>query len=214
MNSLPTTSNAGQEVLDTVSEPRHPFGLPLGSIRGFMSLMICAFFWMVLLWPEPYLVRPLLAHFFLLALVLLVFSPYSSGGSGEEGGHILPRLLRILFIGGSVAVVAYIVITDPERLGNRLTPDPAEFRDWWGPFLAVMAGAFAAGKLLRLALGRENPLFQTLRAWLSVVGLLMLAAELIMWVSFASAERKPEMFIHYWQAFELAFISAYFGTRA
>jgi hypothetical protein len=77
-----------------------------------------------------------------------------------------------------------------------------------------MAGGFAVGKLMRLSLGRDNPLFQTLRAWFSVVALLMLGSELIMWVAFASAENKPDQFIHYWQAFELAFVSAYFGTRA
>ena len=82
MNSYPTAPSTVQVVLDSVSESRHPFGLPLGSVRGFMSLMICAFFWIVLLWPEPFLVRPLLAHYFMLALVLLVFSPYSSGGNG------------------------------------------------------------------------------------------------------------------------------------
>ena len=29
------------------------FGLPSGSVRGFLSVLICSFFWIVLLLPEP-----------------------------------------------------------------------------------------------------------------------------------------------------------------
>ena len=32
---------------------QHPYGLPMGTVRGFMSLLICSFFWIFLLLPEP-----------------------------------------------------------------------------------------------------------------------------------------------------------------
>jgi uncharacterized membrane protein len=111
-------------------------------------------------------------------------------------------------------VVAYVMVEDPSRLQSRMTPDQLEFKGWWGPFLATMAGGFAAGLFVRFVLGREHPVFQTFRAWLSVVGLLMLALEISLFVMFMSAQNKPEEFLRYWQAIELAFVSAYFGTRA
>ena len=69
-----STQTPVRDVLDPVNEPRHPFGLPMGSVRGFMALLICGFFWLVLLWPGEQIVKPLLGHFFLLALVLLAFA--------------------------------------------------------------------------------------------------------------------------------------------
>jgi hypothetical protein len=208
-----STQTPVSDVYDSVHEPRHPFGLPLGSVRGVMALLICAFFWMVLLWPGEDLVKPLLGHFFLLALVLLAFAS-SPGQRGERGSPFLPWILRVLFVGGSVAVVAITLVQFPERFQTRLTPDPVEFRDWWGPFLATMSIGFAAGLFIRFVLGREHPLFQTLRAWLSVVGITMLSLELALFVMFTTADNKPAEFLRYWQAVEIAFVSAYFGTRA
>jgi hypothetical protein len=208
-----STQTPEPDVIDTVNEPRHPFGLPMGSVRGFMSLLICGFFWLVLLWPGDTPVRPLLGHFFLLALVLMAFAS-SPTRAGDGGSPFLPWLLRVLFVGGSVAVVLFCMFQYPERLQTRLTPDPAEFRDWWGPYLATMAIGFSAGLFIRFVLGREHPLFQTFRAWLSVVGMVMLVLEIGLFVMFTTAENKPVDFLRYWQAVELAFVSAYFGTRA
>lgn len=200
--------------LDSVNDPRHPFGLPAGSVRGIMSLLICGFFWMVLLWPGE-LAKPLLAHFFLLALVLMAFASNPSGRSAGEGAPFLPWLLRVVFVGGSAAVLAFVLIQFPDRLPGRLTPDAGEFAAWWGPFLGTMAAGFAAGLFARFVLTRVGltPVFETLRAWLSVVGLLMLVLEIAMVLMFTTSDNKPDQFIRYWQAFELAVVSAYFGTR-
>jgi hypothetical protein len=204
---------AAADVIDTVNSPRHPFGLPPGSVRGFMSLLICAFFWIVLLWPDD-MAKPLLGHFFLLALVLMAFASSPVSTAPGEGSPFLPWLLRVLFVGGSLAVVLYMLVAHPDRLSERMTPSPDEFKEWWGPYLATMAIGFAAGLFLRFVLGREHPLFQTFRAWLSVVGMLMLGMELALFVAFTSAENKQIEFFRYWQAVQLWFVAAYFGTRA
>ena len=203
-----------RDVLDPVNEPRHPFGLPMGSVRGFMSLLICGFFWLVLLWPGEQSVKPLLGHFFLLALVLMAFASSPSPRTEDDSSPFLPWLLRVLFVGGSVAVVLLCLFQYPERLPSRLTPDAEEFAHWWGPFLATMSVGFAAGLFIRFVLGRDHPLFQTFRAWLSVVALVMLVLEIGLFVMFTTSENRQADFLRYWQAVELAFVSAYFGTRA
>lgn len=202
-----------RDVIDPVNEPRHPFGLPMGSVRGFMSLLICGFFWLVLLWPGEQIVKPLLGHFFLLALVLMAFASSPSPRTVDDSSPFLPWLLRVLFVGGSVAVVLFCLFQYPDRLQSRLTPDPEEFKHWWGPFLATMSVGFAAGLFVRFVLGREHPLFQTFRAWLSVVALVMLVLEIGLFVMFTASENRQADFLRYWQAVELAFVSAYFGTR-
>ena len=139
------TPDSSRTPLDPVNNPRQPFGLPAGTVRGFLSLLICAFFWMVLLWPSDAVAKPLLGHFFMLALVLMAFASSPSAHSGYRDTSLTPWLMRMLFVGGSIAVVAFTLVKDPAQFSQRLTPDVVEFRDWWGTFLAVTAGGFAFG---------------------------------------------------------------------
>ncbi len=201
--------------LDPVNNPRQPFGLPAGTVRGFLSLLICAFFWLVLLWPSDTLAKPLLGHFFMLAMVLMAFASSPTTHTGTRDKSFTPWLMRFLFVGGTILVVAYTLVKDPVQFSQRLTPNPSEFTDWWGTFLAVTSGGFALGLFIRFAFGRHNPIFLTLRSWLSVVSIVMLAIELALFIAYTSSgESKPEQFMHYWQAFEVATVAAYFGTRS
>jgi hypothetical protein len=206
MSSAPTS-------VDRIGDPRNPFGLPLGSVRAMMSLAIGAFFWLALLYPgPPDAFRPPLGHFFLLALVLMAFSP-STRHAAESESHVLPWVLRLLFVGGSVAVVAFVATQFPERLTVRLKPEPEEFQRWWVPLLACTAGGFTVGLLLRGLLGRERQVFRTLRSWLSVVGVVMLTLE-IGFVLINATTQAPADFLQWWDAVELCVVAAYFGTRA
>lgn len=196
-------------MIDSVNSPRHPFGLPQGTVRAFLALLICGFVWMVLLWQGD--AKLPLSHFFLMALVLMAFSSSPHLQMGES--KFAPWVLRVLFIGGSVGVVLYALFSDPHSL-SKLTPDQAEFAAWWGPYLGCLAGGFSGGLLLRVILGRENQVFQTLRAWLSVVGLLMMLGEFILFMTGTQTKPEAETFVRVWQAVQLAVVSAYFGTRA
>lgn len=203
------------DMVDSVSNPRQPFGLPLGTVRAFLSLLICGFFWVVLLWPagKP-APEPLLAHYFMLMLVILTFSPYSSAAVSDSGSQLIPRLLRFLVVAGTIGIVAlaWARLGNPNELRMRVTPNGDEVEAWWVPYLLTTAGGFAVGLFLRLLFGRDNPIYQTLRAWLSVLGMLFLLGEIVFWVAVAGADYKPD--IHVFQAFNLGIIAAYFGTRA
>jgi hypothetical protein len=196
--------------IDTVNDPKQPFGLPAGSVRGFLSVLICGFFWIVLLIPSE-TAKPLLAHFFLLALVFMAFASSHPGASAG----ILPWLLRVVFVGVSIVVVAYAWYKYSDQIQSRLTPDPAEFKEWWVTFLGCTAGGFGAGLLIRLVLGRTNPFFYAIRAWLSVIAMLMLVVELAIFLGVVGGDApKLNEFLRWWQAFELVVVSAYFGTRS
>ncbi len=195
-------------------EIRHPFGLPLGSVRGLMSILICLFFWILLLLPAETPAKAVLAHFFLLGLVLLAFAS-SPRLSDKDESPFLPWLMRLIFVGGSIAVVAFVLFTrDPSIIQQRLTPDPDEVRMWWIPFLGSLAGGFSLGLVLRFLLGPLNHVFQSMRAWFSVLGLIMLACELAIFFALASGAGKVDEFLHYCQCVTLVIVSAYFGTRA
>jgi glucan phosphoethanolaminetransferase (alkaline phosphatase superfamily) len=208
-------SSESRIVVDSVNDNRHPFGLPPGSVRGMFSLLICGFFWMVMLWPSQEGMPPIkavLGHFFLLALVLMAFVSHPHGPT--EKRPFLPWVLRIIFVGGSVAITAFAWFKDPNLLRTRLTPDAAEFAEWWMPYLISMATGFGFGLVLRFVLGRNSQVFMTIRSWLSVVGMILLCIEYALFLGYASAENKPVDFFRYWQVAELVIVSAYFGTRA
>ena len=196
---------------DPVSgDPQYPFGLPMGTVRGFFALLICVFFWIVLLSPDAPNVKPLLSHYFLLALVFMAFASANGHGAPRGEAATLPWALRILFLGGTAAVAAYSI----NKYGladftTRVTPVYEEVKGWWVPFLGCTIGGFIGGLFLWYVLGGRSIVFQSIRAWLSVVAMVMLVIELGMFVASSSSEA----FFHGWQAVEIAAVSAYFACR-
>ncbi len=114
------------------------FGLPSGSIRGILSVLICSFFWIVLLFPAGTTITVPLGHFFLLTLVFLAFA--SHPGTDARTSAVLPWLMRVVFVGGSAAVVAFAIWKDPELAAARLTPGTNEISQW-----PVLLGCLAGG---------------------------------------------------------------------
>lgn len=193
---------------------RHPFGLPMGTIRGTLALLICGYVWLVLLWPHDGVKLPL-AHFFLGSLVFMAFVTHP-GVQAVGGTHVLPWLLRVAFALGSVGVLVYLGMTSEwDRVSGRLLPDLDEFKWWFLPYVAVTAGGFLLGRVFRLMLGNASPFFQSMRAWLSVLAMLMMLAEFLFFMAFGSAEQTvgSYQFLHVWQAVQLGVVSAYFACR-
>jgi hypothetical protein len=195
---------------------RHPYGLPMGTVRGFMSLLICSFFWIFLLLPEgsgqlPHTVP--LGHFFLLTLVFMAFASHQHA-QAPEGSEFLPWVIRILFVAGSVAVVGYTAFAHPERLSERLTPNAADIGQW-PALLGTLAAGFAAGLLSRKLLGRHNELFQTLRGWVGVIAMLLLIAETVFQFAIRPTLAEPPSVaaMKVWESIITGFVAAYFGTR-
>ena len=137
------------------------FGLPAGSVRGIISVLICSFFWIVLLWPTDSPVTVPLGHFFLLTLVFLAFASHPS--TEARRAALLPWLMRWLFVGGSAAVVGYALWNDSHVTAARLTPGANEISQW-PVLLACLAGGFGSALFLRFILGRHRNLFMTIRA--------------------------------------------------
>jgi hypothetical protein len=200
---MSTSSTAPQEF--------HPYGLPMGTVRGFLSVLICSFFWIVLLYPGENPPHPL-AHFFLLTLVFLAFASHPHEAHTT---HFLPWLMRLLFVGGSIAVVAFVAVKDPHRLAERLTPVPGEVAQW-PVLLGCLAGGFGLALTVRSFLGRNNELFQTVRAWVGVLAMLLLLFEtLFQFVILPSmSDRLTLDVLKIWEGVLIAIVAMYFGSRA
>ena len=201
--------------LDTVSNSLHPFGLPLGTVRAFMALLILGYFWLVIYWPSP--VKPFLGHCFLLPLVLYSFT--LNRDSLEHHSfrkRILPFFLRLVIVLGTMAALAYLFSRGVDHARERLTPDIAEITEWWMPFAGVLSGGLLFGVVLNWLIGPTGKMFQSVRAWLSVVAMVMLSVELGLFVIHLSSNAGDSTFVEflrYYSLVEIGVVSAYFGTR-
>lgn len=191
-----------------------PFGLPQGTVRGFLSVLICSFFWIVMLLPEETPTKIPIAHFFLLTLVFLAFA--SNPHIADMSLPVLPWIMRLVFVGGSIAVIAYTAYEYPGRLSDRLTPDSAEIKQW-PRLLATLSFGFAGGLFLRYVMGPRSHAFMTIRAWIGVLAILCLLLETL--IQFAiipnlSEPPNPERGLQFWEASLVGLVAAYFGSRA
>jgi hypothetical protein len=187
------------------------FGLPSGSVRGFLSVLICSFFWIVLLLPPESGITAPLGHFFLLTLVFLAFASHPAP---EARTHVLPWVLRVLFVGGSVAVVVLALVNNPHQAAARLTPNGNEITQW-PVLLGCLAGGFGAALFLRFVLGRRSEMFMTLRAWVGVISMLLLLFETILQFLIipSMAERPSPDALKVWEGILIAAVAGYFGSR-
>ena len=190
---------------------QHPFNLPMGTVRGFMSLLICSFFWILLLLPDA---QPApLGHFFLLTLVFLAFASHPI--PEHVISSFLPWLMRVLFVGGSAAIIIYMLVKHPGLLQTRLTPDAGQIAQW-PALLGALAGGFGFGLAMRFFLGRGSGMFQTLRAWIGVVAILLLIAETIFQFLILPklSDVPSQEAMKVWEGLIIGFVACYFGTRA
>jgi len=201
--------------LDTVSNAAHPFGLPLGTVRAFMALLILSYFWLVIYWPTS--VKPFLGHCFLLPLVLYSFTlNRDSIAHISFRKRILPFVLRLIIVIGTMAALAFLFSRGVDHARERLTPDIGEITNWWMPFAGVLSGGLLFGIILNWLLGPSGNLFKSLRAWLSVVSMVMLSVELGLFAIHLSSNGGDSTFVEFLRFYslvEIGFVSAYFGTR-
>ncbi len=195
-----------------VHPPEYPtFGLPSGSVRGILSVLICSFFWIVLLWPANLPLTVPLGHFFLLTLVFMAFASHPLQGAKT---HFLPWLMRVVFVGGSLVVVAFAIWKDTHLAVVRLTPGTSEITQW-PALLGCLAGGFGVALFLRFVLGRHHNLFITLRAWVGVIAMLLLFVETILqFLVLAGSDNKNMEAMKIWEGILIATVAAYFGSRS
>jgi hypothetical protein len=199
-----------------VSFVRHPLGLPPGSVRAVLALMIAGLFWLLLALPDEYPEKVPLFVYVLLALVFLFFGSHGHTIGSHITGHsplYLPRgILRALLLLGTAAVIGWLYYLHPERLTSRLTPD-ANHLDQWPALLVSAFGGFAVGYVVRKGPWRHSAGFQDLLATVSLLAMLGLVAETIL-IVFIKSTTVQHMDLSTWEAILTAVVAFYFGARS
>jgi hypothetical protein len=179
---------------------------------------------LILLYPQEKLVNPQdkllrvpLFLYFLLGLVLAFFAAHghtiAPAGTGEPSPWHLPRgVFRVLILLATVAVVGWRWYTDPEGLRDQLTPRQAELSQWPALLLAL-AGGFGLGWVARLGPWRRSPAFQDIEAWVSLLAMLGLGAEVLLHL-FINPNLGQALDLPMWEAILTAVVAFYFGMRS
>ncbi len=196
--------------------PRHPLGLPQGSVRAVLSLTIVGLFWLLLLLPADRDAQIPLYLYFLLGLVLLFFGSHGRSIAPEGTSHRsplgLPRgSIRGLMVLGTVAVVAWCIRSDPNLLIARLTPTEHQLPQW-PYFLMVLAGGFFVGWIIRLGPWKNLYWFQDVQAWVSLVAMILLGAEIVIRL-FVRPNMDQEFDLPLFEKILVGVIAFYFGVR-
>ncbi|OAI46363.1 hypothetical protein AYO44_02020 [Planctomycetaceae bacterium SCGC AG-212-F19] len=197
---------------------RHPLGLPPGSVRALLILMVMGTIWVLLLMPANVAV-PL----YLWYLLFLTTGAYFAGrAQTRDTGPpplYLPRgSIRSLIIVGFFGIIGYAIFKDPSGFVNKPMLSPADKNETL-LLPTVMVGAFLLGVIVNAAcrkvLHRPDGMpawYQDVQAWVSVLAVLGLGAqvilELIVFPSMASPPTLPHM-----QIVLSSIIAFYFGAR-
>jgi len=195
---------------------RHPLGLPAGSVRSVIAIMITGLLCIILLLPPEQPVRVPLFVYFLTSLVLAFFTAFSGGITvtpHERPPLNLPRgSARFLILLAIAGTVGYAYYRNPEVLLTRLTPQADQLQQW--PFLTVSLGAgFFLGLLAGKGPWHHAPMFQDALASLSLVCMFGLGIETIV-VLFINPHLEADLHLTFLENALVAMVAFYFGARS
>jgi hypothetical protein len=190
-------------------------GLPAGSVRAALVLMIVGLFWLILLFPADKVTQVPLYLYALVGLVLLFFASHGKtighGVDHRSPWHLPRGLFRGLIVLGTVAVVGWLYHSSPELLSQRLTPDKDQLSQW-PSLLLSLTGGFFLGWVAQLGSWRNTPWFQDIQAWVSLLSMLGLTADAILRLIYSSMGDIPNL--PTWECTLTAIVSFYFGVRS
>lgn len=195
---------------------RHPLGLPPGSVRAVLALMIAGLFWLLLALPDAYQERVPLFLYVLLGMIMLFFGSHGHTIGRHINGQAplyLPRgSLRFLLLLGTAALCTWLYFEHRDRLVERLTPTDQQLSRWPELLLATFGG-FTLGYIVRFGPWRKSAGFQDILAAISLLAMLGLVAETVL-IVFIKPTMPESMDASTWEAVLSATVAFYFGARS
>lgn len=205
--------------------PRHSLGLPAGSVRALLAIMVLGLIWSLVLLPTEWDIKVPVYLYYLMFLVLGHF--FAAHGhtirgptTGTHSPLYLPRgTIRFFIVAGFIGVLGFRYYKD--RSFDALAHFEQPLLEQ--PYLPlVMAGAFFLGVASSRVVGRMTRNSQTppywfhdIEAWVALLATLGLVVEfIIQLVINPSLEPKNRLQMPQWQSFLAAITSYYFGARS
>ncbi len=201
------------------ADVRAPLGMPPGSVRGILSLLIVIQFWLLLLLPDHEArTLPIPINLYLLMSLVCLFlvshgKTIAAASDPNPSPLWLPGgTLRVIILGGTIALVVYMHGNHPGRLAERLRPADSQF-DLWPTLVGAYVGGFMLGYFFHLLPFRNNWFFQAFLAWVSMISMTLLFAEIII-QGFVQPSLKETFDLRVWEAIVTSVTACYFGARS
>jgi hypothetical protein len=201
--------------------PRHALGLPAGSIRALLTLIIVGIVCALLLMPgregQPIPIQPYLIYLLFLSLGHF-FAAHGStiapAGAGQPSPLHLPAgFIRLLIVVVLVATVGWKLATARDALLAQIAASVALLPEEPYMPIVILAGFFV-GVVFRWITGGDRSYWaQDVQAWFALIAILVLAvAALIHLVINPSLE--ADLHLPDWDGFVAAVVAFYFGERS
>lgn len=195
---------------------RHPLGLPAGSVRALLAVIIAGLFGTLVALPgDRDVVIPLFLYF-LMSLLLVFMSSHGNSIGGQDRPHPfgMPRgTFRALVILAVGAGLAWAWHNDTAAdYYRRLTPRSEQLYQW--PTLcAALFGGFVFGRLLRAGPWKNSAVYLDAMATVSLLCMFGLLIETLLEV-FVNPTLPVGLNLFYLETGLTGIISLYFGTRS
>jgi hypothetical protein len=223
MASTPQYPPGGLVIPALPPPSRHALGLPAGSVRALLTLMVVGLVCALILIPprDPGRPNPLPAY--LLYLLFLILGHYfaAHGNTIKPRGHAGPSplylpagFIRFIVAVGLSATIIWQWVNHREEFLQQLQDSVTVMRDQ--PFLPlVLLVGFFVGVVVRTLVGRQNPPYwwQDIEAWFALLGVIGLCIEVLIHFVINPTLEKP-LELPNWEGFLAAIVAFYFGARS
>lgn len=201
--------------MSDIPAPRHALGMPAGSVRAILTLIVVAMICAILLLPGE---KPIPAY--LIHLLYMMVGHYfaTRGHSRSQGaGHPLylpPGCVRLIIIVTLALTIGWRFTNDRAGLEAQLTASVESFRAQ--PLLPmIVLGGFFAGALVRMVLGRyeRSAWFLSFEAWIALISVLLMCVAVLIHLVI-DPNLSERLHLPDWEAFLAAVVAFYFGERS
>jgi hypothetical protein len=195
---------------------RHALGLPEGSIRSILALMVVGLFCGELLISPPTAGLPPYLIYLLFLIVGHFFAGHGTahGPADHPSPLYVPRgLVRLLIILALVASISWKANRDPDSLLPKWDATVELMKaQWMMPLLLL--GGFFVGVIIRMFVGHNPPpVAQDFEAWVALLAVICLVIagfiHLVINPSLAHPISLPN-----WEGFLGVIVAFYFGARS
>jgi len=201
-----------------ITPQRHALGMPSGSVRSILTILIVALFCGVLLFPSGAAAAQAIPPYLLWLMFLIVghlFASHRHVLADQPAPLHTPRwFIRIVIIAALAGTVGWKIYSDPVGMQARWNATIELVKiQWFLPLLLL--GGFFIGAILHPLIGRDNPpvAVQDFQAWLALIAVVFLLIAAAVHLIIEPSTSGPVSHQN-WETFVAAVIAFYFGARS
>jgi hypothetical protein len=210
-------------IVPAAPQARHALGLPAGSVRAILTLLVVGLVCALVLIPPPDPTRPAPLPAYLLYLLFITLGHFFAAHGHTihrrgEGGHsplYLPGgVIRMVIVVGLVVTFTWQWVNHQELLLQQLKESIESVQQQPYLPLVILAGFFI-GVAVRTLVGRDNVsyMWQDIEAWFALLGVIGLCIEILLRLVVNPTLEHP-LSLPNWEGFLAAIVAFYFGARS